>query len=99
MIDSFSKYTKLSGKLTFLTPFICTRTCAFQGVRNVSFSETFAYLLNEWSHSNDKQLLNPYLEDVHLSLNIYWKKGRKNLKIGDYTLKVSIFVGIKDIFT
>ena len=25
-----------------------TRTCAYQEVRNVSFSENFAYLLNEW---------------------------------------------------
>ena len=23
--------------------------CAYQGVRNVSFSENFAYVLNEWS--------------------------------------------------
>ena len=26
------------------------RTCAYQGVRNISFSENFAYVLNEWSH-------------------------------------------------
>ena len=25
------------------------RSCAYQGVRNVSFSENFAYVLNEWS--------------------------------------------------
>ena len=31
-------------------PLICTRTCTYQGIRNVSFSENFAYLLNEWSH-------------------------------------------------
>ena len=24
--------------------------CAYQGVRNVSFSENFAYVLNEWTH-------------------------------------------------
>ena len=28
-------------------PLIHTRTCAYQGVRNVSFSENFAYVLNE----------------------------------------------------
>ena len=28
-------------------PLIHTRTCAYQWVRNVSFSENFAYLLNE----------------------------------------------------
>ena len=29
---------------------IRTSTCAYQWVRNVSFSEDFAYLLNEWPH-------------------------------------------------
>ena len=32
-------------------PLICTRTCAYQVVRNVSLSENFAYVLNEWSQS------------------------------------------------
>ena len=41
----FSTYAKFSGKLTFLNP-IRTRTCAYQGVRNVSFPENFAYVLN-----------------------------------------------------
>ena len=26
-----------------------TRMCEYQGVRNISFSENFAYVLNEWS--------------------------------------------------
>ena len=46
---SFSTYAKFSKKLTFLTPLICTRRCVHQGVRNVSLSESFAYVLNEWS--------------------------------------------------
>ena len=37
-----STYAKFSEKLTFLTP------CAYQGVRNVSFSENFAYVINGW---------------------------------------------------
>ena len=36
---SISTYTKFFEKRT---------TCAYQGVRNVSFSENFAYVLNEW---------------------------------------------------
>ena len=28
---------------------VCTRMFAYEGVRNVSFSENFAYILNEWS--------------------------------------------------
>ena len=43
-----STYVKFSEQLTFLTPLIRTRTCAYQGVRNVNFSENFAYVLNEW---------------------------------------------------
>ena len=43
----FSTYAKFSEKLIFLNP----RTCAYQGVRNVSFSENFAYVLNEWSQT------------------------------------------------
>ena len=38
----FSTYAKFSEKLTCLTPLIRTRTCAYQEVRNVSFSENFA---------------------------------------------------------
>ena len=40
---TFSTYAKFSEKLTFPT----TRTCAYQEVRNVSFSENFVYALNE----------------------------------------------------
>ena len=29
-------------------PLICTPTCAYQGVRKVSFSKHFAYILNGW---------------------------------------------------
>ena len=42
MDHSFLTYAKFSEKLTFFT-------CAYQGVRNVSFSENFACLLNERS--------------------------------------------------
>ena len=44
-----SMYAKFSEKLTFLTPLTRLRTCAYQGVRNVSFSENFAYVLSGWS--------------------------------------------------
>ena len=46
---SFSTFVKFSGKLTFL-PLIRTRTYAYEGVRNINFSENFANALNEWSH-------------------------------------------------
>ena len=58
-----SMYAKFSEKLLFLTPWyaheifrktnisnplIHTRTCTYQGVENVSFSENFACVLNGW---------------------------------------------------
>ena len=43
-----SMYPKVSQKLTFPTPWY-TLTCAYQGVRSFSFSESFAYVLNLWS--------------------------------------------------
>ena len=43
----FSTFAQFSEKLTFLTPRIRTYTCAYQGVRNVSFSENFEKVLKE----------------------------------------------------
>ena len=37
---------KIFQKTNISEPLIRTRTCAYQGVRNVSFSENFAYVLN-----------------------------------------------------
>ena len=39
---------KIFRKANISKPLIHTRTCAYQGVRNVSFSENFAYVLNGW---------------------------------------------------
>ena len=44
----FIKYVrKIFRKTIISNPLIRTRTCAYQGVRNVS-SENFAYILNGW---------------------------------------------------
>ena len=40
-------FTKGGRKLCYLL--IRTCACAYQGVRNVSFSENFGHVLNEWS--------------------------------------------------
>ena len=48
-IIHLSTCINLSEKLTFLTPWYAhVRTSAYQGARNVSFSENFAYILNGW---------------------------------------------------
>ena len=41
-----STYAKYSERLKFLNPLIRTRACAYQGFRNISFSENFTYVLN-----------------------------------------------------
>ena len=45
----FSTCTEFSEKLTFLSPFVTY--VWYQGKGNASFSEKFAYVLNEWSHA------------------------------------------------
>ena len=44
---SFSTYAKFSEKQTFFTQWYAH--VRVQGVKNVSSSENFAYVLNEWS--------------------------------------------------
>ena len=39
---------KIFRKTNISNPLIRTRTCGYQGVRNVSFSEHFAYVVNGW---------------------------------------------------
>ena len=44
----FKYVRKILRKINISKPTICTRTCAYQGGRNVSFSEHFAYVCNGW---------------------------------------------------
>ena len=46
--SSIKYIRKIFRKTSISTSLICTRTCACQGVTNVSFSENFAYVLNGW---------------------------------------------------
>ena len=49
MGPSIKYIRKIFEKLTFLTPWYAhVRTCAYQGVKNVTFSENFACVLNGW---------------------------------------------------
>ena len=63
---SFILYVReIFQKTNIFYPLICTSTCAYQEVKNVSFSESFAYILNEWSlynhtsEANDNRLVSP----------------------------------------
>ena len=46
--SSIKYVRKIFRKTNISNPLIHTRTCAYQRVRNVSFSENFAYILNGW---------------------------------------------------
>ena len=59
---SFSTFSKFSEKLTFLTPL--THTYMYQGVRNVSLSENFENVLNEWSLTTGALVFNPFSTTV-----------------------------------
>ena len=52
MGPSINYVTKIFRKTNISNSVIRTRTCVYQGFRNVSFSENFAYVLNGWSYSN-----------------------------------------------
>ena len=52
---SFIYYVrKIFRKTNIINTLIHTRTCAYQWVRNVSLSENFANVTNEWSLLNDQ---------------------------------------------
>ena len=48
-LASFILYVRKISRKTNIYPVIRTCTCAYQVVRNVSFSENFAYVRNAWS--------------------------------------------------
>ena len=48
-IGSSIKYVrKIFRKTNISNPMIRTHKCAYQRVKNISFSENFAYVLNRW---------------------------------------------------
>ena len=48
MGSSISYVGKIFRKLNISYPLLRSHTCAYQGEKKVSFSETFAYVLNGW---------------------------------------------------
>ena len=57
-------------KTNIWNPPIRTRSCSYQGVRNVSFSENFAYVLNGWSVTN----MRPCLASIIIKYKEYRSK-------------------------
>ena len=72
---SFIYYVrKIFRKTNISYPLIRTRTCEYQGVRNVSFSENFAYLLNGWTLRNliAVAFYCWFWKTVSLNIDVYW---------------------------
>ena len=46
----FSTYAKCSEEITFLNPWCLNLRVCIRGIKNVSFPNNFAYVLNGWSH-------------------------------------------------
>ena len=65
-VHPFSTYAKFSEKLT--------RTCEYQGVRNVGFSENIPYVLNGWARTGTEQFGFGYGHKVMMEVGIYFKK-------------------------
>ena len=71
---------KIFRKTNISNRLIRTRTCAYQGVRNVSFSENFAYVLNGWHQTKYQMYFNvngwgPVYPDQNIIVNNFlWPK-------------------------
>ena len=80
----FSTHKKFSEKLTCLTLWYTENTCAYQGVRNVSFIEDFTCSLNRWQ-LRWKNWINCYISEsvnsylVNISI-LYSLKTQQNQK-------------------
>ena len=51
-VSSIEYVRKFLRNTNISYPLICIRTCAYQGVRNISFLENFAYVRNEWFYES-----------------------------------------------
>ena len=96
MIASIRLSSTIFRKTNISNPLMRTRTCTYQGVRNVSFSENFAYVFNGWPPTNQKCTLfeNKYLPGLLMSCpgllhvkvyNIIWQ-----VKLLDRCIKTTI---------
>ena len=64
----------ISRKTAISYPLIRTRTCAYQEVRNVSFSKYFAFMLNGWSLKDHTYHEQKEMLRVFLLRWKYWQK-------------------------
>ena len=55
-------------------------SCAYQGVRNVGFSENFAYVRNEWSQAETEKLRDGCKDVLKSDFKWMTKKNKKDKK-------------------
>ena len=79
---------KISQKSNISNPLIHTRTCAYQGVRNVSFSENLAYVLNGW----------PPMTKSSSNAHNVWFRQLKNWKFTNWIFLTPVNVCLQKIY-
>ena len=67
---------------------MCVLTCAYQGVRNVSFPENFAYVLSEWSHILLGESLLEWLKKISAQCKLFWIEDDKDIGGGGILLAI-----------
>ena len=67
--SSIKYVRKIFRKANISNPLI--RTCAYQGVRNVSLSENFAYVLNGWPHVSTNGKTKMKYPDFNIQINLF----------------------------
>ena len=64
--SSIKYVRKIFQKTNISNPLIRIRTCAYQGVINISFLENFVYVLNEWFKMETGAMLRSFSENLKL---------------------------------
>ena len=90
-------YTQNFQKIRTSYPLIRTRTCAHQVIRNPSFSEVFAHVLNKWLpivyvSKNKWGFANIKGKILLLLANLFWRRNEiKKLKLSIFFAQINIF--------
>ena len=98
---SFLQYVRnIFWKINISYYLICTRTIAYQGVRNVNFSKNVWYVLNKWSQISCFNPFTPKFLALILSLPaLHWAGANTGLSLNSNILKmVRVIIAFKRTF-
>ena len=85
-------------KTIISNPLIRTCTCAYQGVRIVSFSQNFAYLLNRWPPNH---IFGKTFSWVEFFFKLKWHKSRTILpllSLSAWNIHIEAYIAIVSLF-